>query len=136
MDGNVFQKFDTLITAMMSPAVAAASGAFVREAAQRRIAALCIGIRLYEKRNGKMPTSLDDLKSLELGELTLDLAALLPPGGKPFGYRVEDDQVLVWGFDANQASETPSKPPPIEDGVPHAEMNKIWIWRLETKRTE
>ena len=130
-DGPLLQKFDSAITSMTTPAVAAAGSAYIREATQRRMAAISIGIRLYEKRNGKMPVSLDDLKSLELGELQLDPAALLPPGGKPFGYRVEENQVLLWGFDFNQGSSTPAEPPSIADGAPNAAMNKLWIWTFE-----
>jgi hypothetical protein len=135
-DGNLLQRFDSIMTAMMTPAVSAVGNAFIRNAVQHRMAALSIGIRLYEKRNGKMPTKLDDLKSLELGELTLDPAALLPPGDKPFGYRVEDNQVLIWGFDVNQVSSTPSEPPPTADGIPNAETNRLWIWTLKTRKPE
>jgi hypothetical protein len=100
------------------------------------MAVLCIGIRPYEKRNGKLPGRLDDLKTLELGELSLDLATLLPAGGKPFGYRLDENQAVLWGFDFNQASSTPSEPPSTEDGAPGANTNKLWIWTLEKKKTE
>jgi hypothetical protein len=136
LGGSLFQKFDTILTGMMTPAVSAAGSAFIRDAVQRRMAALCIGIRVFEKRNGRMPTSLDDLKSLELGELRLEPASLLPPGGKPFGYRVEENKAVFWGFELSQASDTPSEPPPTADGVPNADINKRWIWTLEAKKAE
>ena len=135
-DGPLIQKFDSAITSMTTPAVSAAGSAYIREATQQRMAAIAIGIRLYEKRNGKMPASLDDLKSLELGELQLDPAALLPPGGKPFGYRVEENQVLLWGFDFNQGSSTPVEPPSVADGASNAAMNELWIWTLEKQKAE
>ena len=134
LNGNVLQKFDSVVTAMLAPAVAGAGNAFIRDAVQRRMAVLCIGMRLYEKRNGKMPSSLDDLTSLELGELKLDANALLPPGDKPFGYRLEDDQAVLWGFEPNQASSTPPAPPTTAEGEPSAELNKRWIWTLKTKK--
>lgn len=133
LDGNLLQRFDSLVTTLMTPAVASMGNVYIRVAAQRRIAALCIGVRLYEKRNGKVPTTLDDLKSLELGELRLDPAVLTPPGDKPFGYRIDSNQVVLWGFDTNQASSTPAEPPPTEEGLANAAINKFWIWTLETK---
>ena len=78
-----------------------------------------------------MPSSLDELTSLELGELNLDANSLLPPGGQPFGYRMEDDQVLLWGFDLNHASTTPPEPPSTAEGESSAELNKRWIWKLK-----
>ena len=59
------------------------------------------------------------------------LATLLPPGGQPFGYRMEDDQVLLWGFDLNHASTTPPEPPSTAEGESSAELNKRWIWKLK-----
>ncbi|MDX1925562.1 MAG: hypothetical protein SFV81_03535 [Pirellulaceae bacterium] len=130
-EGNLFQKFDSVVTTLTTPAVSSMGGAYIRDAMQRRAAAIAIGIRLYEKRNGRMPASLEDLKSLELGELKLNPAGLLPLGGKPFGYKVEDKQALLWGFDPNQASSTPAEPPSTADGSPNAIANKRWTWTLE-----
>jgi hypothetical protein len=135
-DGPLLQKFDSAVTSAAAPAVAAAGAAYIREATQRRMAAIAIGIRLYEKRIGEMPASLDELKSLELGELKLDPAALRPPGGKPFGYKVEEEQVLLWGFDFNQTSATPAEPLPISEGLPNAAMNRLWLWTLENHTAE
>lgn len=133
LDGTVLQKYDSVMTAMMAPAVASAGNAFISDAVQHRMAALCIGIRVYEKRNTRMPSSLDELTSLELGELNLDANSLLPPGGLPFGYRIEDDQVLLWGFDLNHAATTPREPPSTAEGESSAELNKRWIWTLKTQ---
>ena len=133
LDGTALQKYDRVMTAMMAPAVVSAGNAFISDAVQHRMAALCIGLRLYEKRNARMPSSLDELTSLKLGELNLDAKSLLSPGGQPFGYRMQDDQVLLWGFDLNQASTTPPEPPSTVAGEPNAEMNKRWIWTLKTQ---
>jgi hypothetical protein len=131
-EGNLIQRFDSVVTSLTTPAVTSMGGAFIRDAMQRRMAAIAISIRLYEKRNGRMPASLEDLKSLELGELKLDPAALQPLGGKPFGYKVEDKQALLWGFDPKQAPSTPAEPPSTADGSPNSVVNKRWTWTLET----
>ncbi len=135
-DGNMLQKYDSVMTMAAIPAAASIGDAFIRDAMQRRLAAVCIGVRLYEKRVGKMPASLDDLKSLELGKLSLEAGVLLPLGKKPFGYRVEDSHTSVWGFDSSQDSSTPAEPPGTDDGSYEAQRNRLWLWALEHKKKE
>lgn len=125
--GSVFQRLDSVLTNMMAPATAAGGSAFVRQATQHRIAAMAIGIRLYEMKHGRFPSSLEDL-----AEFQLDPAIHAPPGGKPFGYVVdaESGQATVWGFNLREVSSTPEEIPVVEEGEPYADYNRIWIWEF------
>jgi hypothetical protein len=118
-------RFDTLLTQTMGLALARAGDAFVRKAVQRRMAALAIGMRLYEDRHGCFPQKLD-----ELAEIPLDVTQLVPPGDRPFGYRVVDGEAVLWGFDLNAASAVPAEPPTADDETVDAESRSFWMWEL------
>ena len=128
--GSIFTKLDTILTGLISPAYSAMGNAFVRRAMQNRMAVTCIGIRLYEKQNGRWPASLDDLKTLQAAEGTFDPVKLHPPGDQPFGYRVEDKQVIIWSGNPRLAPSTPPEPLPSTEGDANAEENKLFTWRM------
>ncbi len=130
--GGPLIMMDTMLTTLMASASGAMGNAFVRRATQNRMAVLCIAARLYEKRNGKWPASLDDLKTLELGDQVIDPSMLLPTGGKPFGYKVETQQVVLWGGNSRLDPVTPAEPLSVMEGDPNADENKLWIWKLRS----
>ncbi len=134
MGGNLIERYDSIVTNLTMPAVKAAGSAYVRDAVQRRLAAICIGVRLYEKRLGNAPSSLDELKKLELGTSSLDPDVLRPPGGKRFGYKVEESKVLVWGFDFNNVSSTPDVPPEVGGDLMQPMDQMHWLWTLEAPK--
>lgn len=123
--GGLLQRLDTVLTGMLAPATSSAGSSFVRQASQHRLAALCIAVRLHEKRHGTLPSSLD-----QLSELPLDPDQMLPPGKKPFGYRIDEIGAIVWGFDSNLEASTPEEPPSTTPDAPNAEQNRVWIWRI------
>jgi hypothetical protein len=100
--------------------------AFVRRAVSHRLAALGIGLRLYEDRYGTLPESL-----AELTELSLDLTQLKPPGGQPFGYRVDGTTATLWGFNPRTSESVPIDPPVTTKDQPDASENDQWVWNLK-----
>jgi len=131
--GSLLTTFDSILTNLMSPASGAIGGVFVRRAVQNRMAVLCMAARIYEKRNGKWPASLDDLKTLQLEGLVIDPAELMPAGGKPFGYKVEEERVVLWGGNLRLDPVTPPEPLKVTEGDPNAEENEIWIWTMRIR---
>jgi hypothetical protein len=103
---------------------------FVAEALKNRLAALAIGVRLAEKRDGQIPASLVEL--VENEPLLPKLDELRPIGGKPFGYQVDESGAVLWGFPLQISEETPDEPPDpkVDDG--NAE---IWRWDLPSPGT-
>lgn len=127
---GILRSFDTILTNLMAPSINAAGNAFIRQAMENRIATIGIGIRLFEMQNGRLPNSLDELGTLVIDGTKLDPAALAPPGGKPFGYQLDGQEALLWGFDVFQTASTPDEPPSTILGTPYAEQNERWIWHL------
>jgi hypothetical protein len=127
---NWLIRFDSLVTQMMTGAFSTAGDAFVRKALQHRMAALAIGIRLYEDRHGRQPTNLD-----ELAEIPLDVTQLVPPGGQAFGYRVIDGKAILWGFDLRTASAVPADPPTADDDEIDDYNRELWTWELPRSET-
>ncbi len=130
--GGLLTSFDTMLTSLMSPASGAIGSVFVRRAVQNRMLVLCIAARIYQQRNGSWPASLDDLKTLQFDGMVIDPAELLPAGGKPFGYKVEERRVVLWGGNPRLDAATPLEPLSVTEGDPNAEENKIWIWTMRS----
>ncbi|MEM7474406.1 MAG: hypothetical protein AAF483_05380 [Planctomycetota bacterium] len=133
VSGNFIAKLDSLLTQMVAPAATQIGDSFVREATMHRLALLALGVRLYEKRNGSLPGSLEDLKNLKVEGLELDPAVLMPIGKKPFGFKVEEQdakpKAVLWGFSLLNADETPDEPPKDDPGL---EIEAIWVWQLDS----
>ena len=118
-------RFDTMLTLQITPAFSAAGDAFIRRALQHRIAALAIGLRLYEDRKGKLPASLNDL-----AELPMDLKALAPTKDRSFGYRRDGNNAKLWGGTFQDAVHIPTEPPAIVAGEPDNSGKKFWLWEF------
>ncbi|MFK7738418.1 MAG: hypothetical protein AB8B50_20505, partial [Pirellulaceae bacterium] len=97
---------------------------FVESPMKHRLAALAIGVRLAERRDGQVPASLAEL--VEKEPLLPKLDKLKPIGGKPFGYLVNDSGAVLWGFAPRTAGETPNEIPD-----PSADDAKAGIWRWD-----
>ncbi|WP_372718423.1 hypothetical protein [Novipirellula sp.] len=124
------QRWDTVMTSLTVPAVGAYATAIVRNTMQMRIAKLAIGLRLFQKRRGHWPDSLDELSASSIG---VELGPTEPIGDKPFGYRVENDTAELWGFiPENDSDSTPESPP---DSIAASEIQPdqvdYWHWKLQ-----
>ncbi len=127
-DAGPLRKFDTMMTSLMFPAVGPYGKAALRTAMNVRLARLAIGVRLYQKKFDRWPPSLGDLKDVGISE-----SQFRPSGGKPFGYRVIDNQALLWGFVPNSSSDqTPADPIDLESVEENQrEELESWLWKLE-----
>ncbi len=130
LQGGMLQRYDTILTGLLTPSLAAAGDVFAKQATLHRLAALAIAVRLYEHEHGGWPQSLEDLAEYPL----INLERLVPPGGKPFGYRVDDSGATIWGFNLREETSTPAEPPPTGVDVPSSDTNQPWVWELKNDR--
>lgn len=127
-NANLLSKFDSIMTLQTLPAMGACGEAFIRRALQHRIAALAIGLRLHEDRNGSLPNSLE-----ALSEIPLDLKRLSPTDKTPFGYRKDGGNAKLWGGSHKDTLSISAEPHPDqsegEDNL--AKSNReLWLWEL------
>jgi len=83
-----------ILTSLLMPAVAAVAQAFEREELDRRLTRTALGIKRYRQSEGRWPAKLGDLAAVGLD--ARDWTAL---HAGPFGYRIEPDGVVLWGYD-------------------------------------
>lgn len=129
-NGSWLTRLDSIMTGIMIPSFEAYSEALVRKLMRCRLAAIAIKIEIIRRTEARFPTGLE--------ELGLPLDELMPPGGKPFGYRVgSEGNATLWGYSLmigpNEAPTTctPDNPPPTE-GLPHiVEDNASVTWRFK-----
>ncbi len=119
-------QIDAILTMQITPAFGAAGAAFVRRALQHRIAALAIGLRLYEDKYARFPDSLGDLS-----ELNLDTKVLSPTQDRSFGYRRKDGGATLWGSSLKDAFTIPAEPPEVSEVDPKS--TGYGFWRLELR---
>ncbi len=124
-----FSKYDNYLTLQITPACNAAGDAFIRRALQHRIAALAIGIRIYEDRHGKFPKSLNDLSALPM-----DVKQLVPTNNRTFGYRLDGENARLWGGTYRDAFSIPDEPPSIIAGEPDNTGKAFWNWEFLDKK--
>lgn len=124
------QQLDAIFTGLLAPAVGSVGNAFIRQSAQHRIASLAIGIRLYEKREGKLPAALSDLAAVGV-----DFNEYMPPAEQPFGYALEEQGAVLWGADFQSEEPIPSQPPAMDPGEPQAWLAEFWSWRFSKQPT-
>lgn len=126
LSGSFIKKLDNMLTSMLTPAFSAAGSAFIRQALTHRIAALAMGARLYKIEHGKFPESLSLLEPY--GVVASDM---VPVGGKPFGYRLDEDRALLWGFSRmSEMTSVPDTPPDPQEGEPYVDQIRFWKWEL------
>lgn len=122
-NGGWLRTVDSLMTGLMAPAFNALAQAIVRNLTENRLAAHALAVAIYGKKHGDWPP--------DLSAVGLDQSALAPPGGKPFGYRIEPDgRACLWGFRLQAARSTPAEPPPLEGPAGPQEETRRSLWRL------
>ena len=123
-------QLDSIMTMQTAPAVSASGDAFIRRAIQHRIAALAIGLRLYEDRHGKLPSSLKDLSGLPM-----NLEQVSPSKVQSFGYSFEKPNARLWGGTFQDAFAIPTEPPKIDQGSEETDRTgaAFWSWELRSK---
>jgi hypothetical protein len=127
-NANLLSKFDSIMTLQTLPAMGACGEAFIRRALQHRIAAIAMGLRLYEDRRTSLPNSLD-----ALAEIPLDIIRLSPTDKTPFGYRTVDGNAKLWGGSHKNTLLIANEPHAVqsegEDNL--AKSNReLWLWEL------
>lgn len=125
ISGSWLKMLDSIMTGTLTPAYSAAVNAHVRRTVQHRLAAVAIGLRLYERQHDRFPTSLSELAQLELG-----LEQLGPSVGKSFGYRVDSRGIAqVWSHNQREPGDTiPLQPYDTSDPESNDAM---WVWELK-----
>jgi hypothetical protein len=126
--GSWITQFDAALTSELAPSIDSFAKAHVQNVIGHRLAAIAIGLRLYEMRHGHFPEGLEELKKLNMGaEQLLDPDQMMPSGGRPFGYQLENDHAVLWGFDLMKEHCTPDQ---IPDYSTSSEL-PLWVWRLQ-----
>ena len=124
-------QFDSNLTMQILPSWSAAGDMFIRRALQHRIAAIAMGLRLYEDRHDAFPTSLDTLS-----EIPLDIKRLSPTNNTSFGYRNDAGNVKLWGGSYNDPLTIAVEPQPNQtENEDNSEKyrRKFWLWELPAK---
>ena len=124
---SLISQFDSILTLQTTPAFSAAGDAFIRRALQHRMAALAIGLRLYEDRHGKLPNSLE-----ELSDPPMDVNSLRLTKDLSFGYRLEGTGAKMWGGSYQDAFTIHLEPPVMVVGEPETTGNEIWLWEFRS----
>lgn len=125
ISGSLLGQFDAIMTQTLRPAYRAAADANVRRAIQHRLAAVAIGLRLYQQQHGRFPSSLAELSQLELG-----LEQLGPGVGKSFGYRIDSSGMSqVWSHNLREPGDAiPLQP--YDTSNPESN-DAMWVWELK-----
>ncbi len=121
-NASAAERADKMMTFLIMPAFGAAAVAFAREAEHNNLARLAIAVRLFRYRFDRWPQSLD-----ELNQIKVDPESVKSAGDKSFGYRIEDDGVVLWGVDRREQGEIPDQPPVVESGD---DPQAPWVWRI------
>ena len=125
---GLLAQFDSIMTMQTLPSWRAAGDAFIRRALQHRIAAIAMGLRLYEDRHASLPKSLD-----ALSEIPLDFNRLVPTNNTSFGYRKEGGNAKLWGGSYNDPLTIAVEPhaAQTENDDSFAKYSReFWLWEL------
>ncbi|EMI28622.1 hypothetical protein [Rhodopirellula europaea] len=146
---NWLQKLDTQVTEMTMPSLVSMNQAFVRSAMQVRLAKTAILARLFQHREGRWPSTIQEIHDAAPSLLNasednghLAIGNLAPMGDRPFGLKVNPDELVLWGFEpVASASATPEEPPTEQDFIEgdwEYELVRTgaylqrWLWILPT----
>lgn len=119
LTSGVWGKIDCILTGLISPAFSMLACVFINDAQNHRLARVAISLRIYARTQGKLPTELKELPGYEL------LAK--PAGERPFGYRVEEDQAILWGNRFSEKQRSVEATPPKKD-QPEQVNYSLLIW--------
>jgi hypothetical protein len=114
-----------LVTSSILPSGSALVEALVRDVVLERFTRLALAMRLYEKRHGQFPDTLE-----ALNEVGFDPKNSKPWGGKPFGYRLEDGVAILWGTPPRVGPHTSDEPPQLDDTSADFSIQRMFYRRL------
>jgi len=121
--GNVLsiQTTDRILSHLLAPAFGALAAALINDAQMHRQARLATAIRLHAHRTNQFP--------LDLEELSIPAAQFHPIGTESFGYQLEEDRAVLWGFElSKEVRQTPTLPPNSDPGTPGTLDNSRFVW--------
>ena len=98
-------RFDDMLSHLLLPSVNAWAAAQERDEHERRLTRTAVGLKRFRMVEGRWPEKLDDLATM--GLTARDWTALQ---AGPFGYRIEDDHAVLWGYEP-LASRLPARIP-------------------------
>jgi hypothetical protein len=117
-----------LVTSSLLPAGSALVEALVRDVVLERLTRLALAMRLYEKRHGRFPDTLE-----ALNELGFDPKNSKPWGGKPFGYRLEEGVAVLWGTPPRVGPHTSDEPPKLDENETMADFSLEQMFYLRLR---
>ncbi len=103
------KRFDELLIHLLLPAMTALAAAHETDELDRRLTRAALGIKRYRVSEGRWPARLSDLAAIGLDPK--DWTALQ---AGPFGYKIEGQDVVLWGYDIHDRgspSRVRSEPP-------------------------
>ena len=122
---NWMNALDSMVTMQTVPSFQATGNAFVRRALQHRIAALAIGVRLFEDSHSRLPSSLK-----ELSDLPMDIKQLSLSKDRTFGYCLEGGDAKLWGGTWIDAFAIPDEPADVDSNEDN-DVSGLRFWRWE-----
>jgi len=120
-----------IVTGVAAPAIAAIVSSFAEENVQRNFLMHGLAIRRYqrkanEKEHGAFPDSLEALSNI--GFNCKDWPTI---GPKPFGYRIEGENAVLWYTPNRVGRETQADPPSVDGSTPYADQLSGAVMRLQ-----
>ncbi|WDQ18584.1 hypothetical protein [Rhodopirellula sp. P2] len=146
---NWLQKLDTQVTEMTMPSLVSMNQAFVRSAMHVRLAKTAIMARLFQHKEGRWPSTIQEIHDAAPGLLNsgdengnLTIGNLAPMGDRPFGLKVAQNQLVLWGFEPDSVTAATPVEPPTEQDFLDADAEygpmladsylQCWLWNLPT----
>ncbi|CAD75400.1 hypothetical protein [Rhodopirellula baltica] len=143
------RKLDTQITEVTMPSLVLMNQAFVRSAMHVRLAKTAILARLFQHREGRWPSTIQEIHDAAPGLLSsgdengnLTIGSLAPMGDRPFGLKVDQDELVLWGFEPDSVTAATPVDPPTEQDFIDADAEyapmladsylQRWLWNLPT----
>lgn len=128
--GNLLTQFDTMLTGLLMPAIRPFGQACAETAQEVRMAKIAIALRQFERKFDRWPQDLGELTQVGVDSGSADL---VPFGGKPFGYKVLENEVELWAFPISSGvRETPAEPKLLSSlEEREAEQWGRWQWKLQ-----
>ncbi|MEO9595196.1 hypothetical protein [Rhodopirellula bahusiensis] len=146
---NWLRKLDTQVTEMAMPSLVSMNQAFVRSAMHVRLAKTAILARLFQQREGRWPSTIQEIHDAAPSLLNdrdesghFKIGNLAPMGDRPFGLKVDQKELVLWGFEPDSSTAaTPVEPPTeqefIDEDAEYGPMQaeaylQRWLWILPT----
>lgn len=132
-NGNWIEQLDSILTREATMAYWSLGNAMVNRAVRHRMAAVSIGIRLFEDRHSHWPNALS-----ELSEVGIDLKKMGPTDTIAFGYQNQITSAKLWGGTYGDMFKIPDVPPDFSDGESpdQPKANAEWLWNFDRKQEQ